>query len=203
MFAKQCGAYAGKYLVRRQNREQLNYRFGFKLNKECYIIAGPNGAGKTTFAMDLLPGEAQCRKFINADLIAKGLSPFAPESAAIQAGKLMLREIEKCAESNISFAFETTLSGLGYRRKIEAWQKSGYQIILYYFSLPSVEMAIERVKVRVEQGGHNIPEQVLRRRFERSKQNFEQVYKPIVDLWVLFDTSGFEPIELGSSLSHG
>jgi len=173
------------------------------LNKKCYIIAGPNGAGKTTFAMDLLPVEVQCKNYINADLIAKGLSPFEPELAAIQAGKLMLSEIKKSVNSSSSFAFETTLSGLNYQRKIEQWSAMGYEIILYYFSLPSVEMAIERVELRVKQGGHNIPEHVIRRRFERSKINLEQVYKHIVDLWIVFDTSDFNPIIIESSESHG
>ena len=162
-------------------------------------IAGPNGAGKTTFAMDLLPEEAQCKNYINADLIAKGLSPFAPELVSVQAGKLILGEIDKCVKSGASFAFETTLSGLAYRNKIANWKRAGYQIILYYFSLPTVEMAIERVKLRVSQGGHNIPEKDIRRRYDRSKNNFEQVYKPLVDVWVLFDTSGIELIQLGSS----
>ena len=107
------------------------------MDKKCYIIAGPNGAGKTTFAMDLLPEEVKCKKYINADLIAKGLSPFEPELAAIQAGRLMLSEIEKCVSAGTSFAFETTLSGLSYSRKIEAWKSAGYNVILYYFSLPS------------------------------------------------------------------
>ena len=172
------------------------------MDNKCYIIAGPNGAGKTTFAIDLLPEEAQCKHYINADLIAKGLSPFEPELAAIQAGRLMLSEIEKCIKSNTSFAFETTLSGLSYRRKIEAWREIGYEIILYYFSLPTVEMAIERVKLRVSQGGHNIPKQDIRRRFERSKKNFDHVYKHIVDVWVMFDTSGIVPIIMRSSIEH-
>lgn len=173
------------------------------MSKKCYIIAGPNGAGKTTFAMDLLPEEVQCKNYINADLIAKGLSPFEPELAAIQAAKLMLTEINKSINSGSSFAFETTLSGLSYQRKIEKWKVMGYQIILYYFSLPSVEMAIKRVELRVKQGGHNIPEQVIRRRFDRSKKNFEQVYKDIVDLWIVFDTSGFNPIIIKSSENYG
>jgi predicted ABC-type ATPase len=172
------------------------------LNKYCYIIAGPNGAGKTTFAMDLLPEEAKCKHYINADLIAKGLSPFAPEMAALQAGRLMLLEIDKCVKANTSFAFETTLSGLSYSRKIKTWKSLGYKVILYYFSLPAAEMAIERVKLRVSQGGHNIPEKDIRRRFERSINNFDQVYKQLADLWVLFDTSGLEPVQLGSSLEN-
>ena len=172
------------------------------MNKKCYIIAGSNGAGKTTFAMDLLPEEAECKHYINADLIAKGLSPFEPEIAALQAGKLMLAEIDKCVSANVSFAFETTLSGQGYARKIKEWQSSGYEVILYYFSLPSVEMAIERVKYRVSQGGHNIPIKDIDRRYQRSKENFDQIYSKIVDVWVVFDTSGVEPQLLRSSLNE-
>ena len=165
-----------------------------RLNKKCYIIAGPNGAGKTTFAMDLLPEDVHCKNYINADLIAHGLSPFEPELAAVKAGKLMLSEIDKSVKAGKSFAFETTLSGLAYQKKIKNWKKMGYEIILYYFSLPSVDMAIERVNLRVKQGGHNIPKHVIKRRFVRSKLNFEQVYKHIVDLWIMFDTSGPTPI---------
>ncbi|MCJ8275015.1 MAG: zeta toxin family protein [Psychrosphaera sp.] len=149
--------------------------------------------------MDLLPDEAKCLNYINADLIAKGISPFAPEMVAVQAGRLMLLEIKKCVEAGATFAIETTLSGLSYRGKINAWKKLGYRIILYYFSLPSEEMAIERVKLRVSQGGHNIPEKDIRRRYQRSKENFEQVYKPLADVWILFDTAGLELVYLEGS----
>ena len=150
--------------------------------------------------MDLLPEEVKCKSYINADLIAKGLAPFAPESVAIQAGKLMLGEIDKCVNAGMSFAFETTLSGLAYRKKIVEWQRQGYVIVLYYFSLPTVDMAIERVRSRVAQGGHNIPEKDIRRRFDRSLINFEDKYKQLVDFWVFFDTSQGELIQLRSSL---
>jgi len=169
------------------------------LSKKCFIIAGPNGAGKTTFAMELLVDEIPCQYFINADLIAKGLSPFAPELAAIHAGKLMLSEIDKCVSNGNSFAIETTLSGLSYQRKISDWKLKGYEIILYYFTLPSVDMAIERVKLRVSEGGHNIPENDIRRRFSRSFENFEQVYKYLCDFWVIFDTSDSTPKVIRSS----
>ena len=169
------------------------------MEKKCFIIAGPNGAGKTTFAKDFLPEEADCINYINADLIASGLSPFAPEKVSIRAGKLMLQEIDKCVKESKSFAFETTLSGLSYVKKIERWKELGYTIILYYFSLPSVEMAIDRVQYRVKHGGHNIPEKDIRRRFTRSKLNFEKVFKPIVDTWVVFDTSSSVPKLIGES----
>jgi len=153
--------------------------------------------------MTLLPDEASCKAYINADLIAGGLSPFDPEQAAIHAGKLMLSEISRCVSAGISFAFETTLSGMGYQRKIQLWKNLGYKIVLYYFTLPSVEMAIERVKFRVSQGGHSIPEAVIRRRFSKSVRNFEVLYKPIVDVWAVFDTSGASPTMIESSTSNG
>ena len=158
------------------------------------IIAGPNGAGKTTFARAFLPQEAQCPHFINADLIAAGLSPFAPEAAAIKAGRLMLEEIAACAARRESFAFETTLSGLGYLRHIRGWKASGYHVSLFFLALPSVDLAIARVAERVRQGGHNIPEDVIRRRFEAGRRNFNQHYRAAVHAWVLYDNAGEEPV---------
>lgn len=134
-----------------------------KKPRKIVIIAGPNGAGKTTFAQEFLPREAGCPDFINADLIAKGLSPFAPEKAAIQAGKLMLREIDRRVAARESFAFETTLSGLNYARHIPRWRKAGYHVKLIFLGLPTAEIAIARVRARVIQGGHDIPEAVIRR----------------------------------------
>ena len=136
--------------------------------------------------------------YINADLIAAGLSPFQPERVSVMAGKLMLAEIQKAVDESLSFAFETTLSGLSYIKKIEAWKRLGYRVVLYYFSLPSVDMAIERVRYRVSQGGHNIPENDIRRRFSRSRLNFDNYFKSIVDAWVEFDTSSSEPILIRS-----
>ncbi len=114
----------------------------------------------------------------------------------------MVQEIEKCIKESKTFAFETTLSGLSYVKKIKQWKQLGYKIILYYFSLPSVEMAIDRVRYRVEQGGHNIPEQDIRRRFERSQINLEDIFKPMVDTWVIFDTSSSRPELIGESSDH-
>ena len=138
------------------------------MKKKCYIIAGPNGAGKTTFANEFLPVEAECLNFINADLIAQGLSPFQPTKMGVEAGRLMVQQIDECVKKNESFAFETTLSGKGYEKKIQRWKKQGYEIIMYYLKLPSVDIAIERVKLRVAQGGHDVPEIDIRRRFDRS-----------------------------------
>jgi predicted ABC-type ATPase len=166
------------------------------MNKRIIIIAGPNGAGKTTFARSFLPEEAQCPHFINADLIAAGLSPFAPDSAAIKAGRLMLEEIAACVQRGESFAFETTLSGLGYRQHIDRWRSLGYQVSIYFLALPSVEAAIGRVVERVRQGGHDIPEPVIRRRFIAGLRNFNEHYKAMVDVWALYDNSGPEPVLL-------
>ena len=115
--------------------------------KKCYIIAGPNGAGKTTFANEFLPVEAECLNFINADLIAQGLSPFQPSKVAVEAGRLMIQHINNCIKRNEPFAFETTLSGKGYIKKIEDWKAKQYEIIIYYLKVPSVEFATERVKL--------------------------------------------------------
>ncbi len=122
-------------------------------SKRIVIIAGPNGAGKTTFAREFLPNEANCPNFVNADLIAAGLSPFAPDSAAFKAGRLMLQEITSHVNRGESFAFETTLAGLTCTQKIPVWRSSGYKVELAFLSLPDVEMAIERVVIRVKQGG--------------------------------------------------
>ena len=139
------------------------------------IIAGPNGAGKTTFAREFLPQEAGCPIFVNADLIAAGLSPFAPERAAIQAGRLMLKAIAQHVARRESFAFETTLSGVGYARQIPQWRQLGYRLELFFLSLPSADMAVQRVAERVRQGGHDIPEATIRRRFEAGRRLFFEV----------------------------
>lgn len=158
------------------------------------IIAGPNGAGKTTFAREFLPKEAGCPQFVNADLIAAGLSPFAPETAAIKAGRLMLQALEEYAVRGESFAFETTLSGLGYARHIPLWQAAGYHVALFFLALPTAELAIARVGQRVRQGGHSIPEAVIRRRFAAGRANFERVYRGLVDAWALYENVGDTPV---------
>jgi len=169
------------------------------LEKKIYIIAGPNGSGKTTFANEFLPIEAECFNFINADLIAQGLAPFQPEKMGIEAGRLLIQHIDEYVRKNESFAFETTLSGKGYEKKIKKWKSQGYEIIIYYLKLPSVDIAIERVKLRVAQGGHDVPEQDIKRRFDRSWINFEKIYKLLADSWIVFDTSGKEPVVLDAS----
>ena len=163
-------------------------------NRFIIIIAGPNGAGKTTFAREYLPLELGCIEFINADLIAEGLSPFRPEDAAIKAARLMIQEINERIHHEISFAFETTLSGRRYKRLIPQWQSLGYQVKIVFLHLPSVNVAIDRVCLRVQQGGHHIPEAVIRRRFHSGWDNFNNIYKHIVDAWVLYDNSGNNPL---------
>lgn len=162
-------------------------------NLKIVIIAGPNGAGKTTFAREYLPREADCVDFINADLIAAGLSPFHPEMAAFRAGRLMLEEIARRVHRQKNFAFETTLSGRTYARNIADWQEFGYQVKLIFLSLPQVEMAIARVASRVTQGGHFVPEHVVRRRFAAGLINFKSLYQPVVDTWIHYDNSGIAP----------
>ncbi len=157
--------------------------------KKIVIIAGPNGVGKTTFAREFLPNEANCRLFVNADLIAAGLSPFAPEQVAIKAGRLMLETIKEHIQYGSSFAFETTLSGKGYARSIPEWRALGYHVKLIFLDLPDVEIAISRVAVRVRQGGHDIPEATIRRRYVAGRANFIQIYQPLVDDWLHYDCS--------------
>ncbi|MCE9555823.1 MAG: zeta toxin family protein [Planctomycetes bacterium] len=164
------------------------------IEKKIIIIAGPNGAGKTTFAKEFLPHEADCPTFINADLIAASLSPTAPESVAIPAGRMMLDEIDRRVESCETFAFETTLSGRSYARRIPSWREVGYHVKLIFLSLPDAELAIARVARRVIEKGHNIPPDVIRRRFLKGRENFELLYKPLVDSWIEYNNGGGIPI---------
>ena len=161
--------------------------------KKIIIIAEPNGAGKTTFAREYLPNEANCPIFVNADLIAAGLAPFAPETASIKAGRLMLKEIKANVKAGNNFAFETTLSGKYYATQIPKWQALGYKVKLLFLALPDAEMAIQRVAVRVASGGHNRPENIIRRRFEKGLHNYHHVYKPIVNTWAMYNNLGLVP----------
>jgi predicted ABC-type ATPase len=164
--------------------------------KEILILAGPNGAGKTTFAREFLVAEAECPTFVNADLIAAELSPDDPDRVAMRAGRAMLWQIEEHVRNGESFAFETTLANRGYARSIRAWQESGYRVTLWFLALSTVAAALERVAQRVLQGGHSVPEGVVRRRFLAGKANFEKIYKPLVDAWVLYDNSDTVPVLL-------
>ena len=160
--------------------------------KRIIILAGPNGAGKTTLARELLPNEAGISRFINADLIAAGLDPLQPERAAFRAGRMMLEMIDDCVRRGESFAFETTLSGRGYARMIPRWQEQGYWVQLLFLRLPSPEAAIARVKQRVNMGGHNIPEEDIRRRFYAGWNNFQELI--LVNEWDI--SSGFRETSL-------
>ncbi len=156
---------------------------------DLYIIAGCNGAGKTTASMTVLPEVLRCEEFVNADEIAKGLSPFHPEEMAIPAGKLMLQRIEELLDAQKSFAIETTLATRSYKGLVERAQKSGYKVTLLFFWLPSPEFAEKRVEQRVASGGHNIPIEVIHRRYWLGLKNLFDLYAPIVDVWSLFDNS--------------
>jgi len=161
--------------------------------KRVIIIAGPNGAGKTTFARTYLAPLYKEVRFLNADYIAAGLSPFNPEVSAIRAGRIMLEEIQNCVRQEISFAVETTLSGQLYLKHIKEWSERGYTVSLFFLSLNSVEIALERVAQRVTQGGHDIPEDVIRRRYVKGLEMFNKCYKDVVDAWALYDSSTDNP----------
>ena len=161
--------------------------------KRIFIIAGPNGAGKTTFATEFLPNEADCPLFINADDIAAGLNPPDPHLVGFQAGRRMLEQIHERVLRGESFAFETTLSGRGYARRIPLWREQGYRVKLFFLQLPTPEMAVARVAQRVLEGGHDVSEEVIRRRFDAGRRNFEQLYRGLVDGWALYDNSSVEP----------
>ncbi|BAQ67051.1 zeta toxin family protein [Geminocystis sp. NIES-3709] len=154
-----------------------------------YIISGANGSGKTTTAMTILPQFLKVMEFVNADEIAKGISPFNPESVAIQAGKIMLQRLDFLASQRKDFAFETTLSSRHYARFLRKCKQMGYRINLLYFWLQSPELAISRVKRRVESGGHNIPEDVIIRRYQRGLTNLFKLYLPLCDNWLIYNNS--------------
>lgn len=154
-----------------------------------YIIAGCNGAGKTTASYSVLPDMLDCREFVNADEVARGLSPFQPDKVVIEAGRIMLNRIKELMAQKVDFAFETTLSTRSYRNLIKDAQLNGYFVTLVYFWLNSVDLAIERVSRRVLAGGHSIPEDTIRRRYSSGIQNLSKIYLPICDYWVIFDNS--------------
>ncbi len=159
------------------------------MNKNLYIIAGCNGAGKTTASFTILPEILNCREFVNADEIAKGLSPFQPENVAFEAGRIMLHRIEELFKNKVDFAFETTLSTKSYKEKVLFAQANGYKVILLFLWLRSVDLAIERVKLRVEKGGHNIPVEVIRRRYQNGLTNLFNIYISLCDEIIIVDSS--------------
>jgi predicted ABC-type ATPase len=171
-------------------------------SKKVLIIAGPNGAGKTTFATEFLLNEADCPTFVNADLIAEGLNPLQPEQEAMAAGRMMLDMIRRYVNEGRSFAFETALSGRTYASMIPRWQEQGYRVRLYFLRLPTPEVAIARVRQRVSTGGHSVPDDVIRRRFNSGWNNFETVYQDLVDEWKLYDSAGLTPVEIARSSDH-
>jgi predicted ABC-type ATPase len=158
-----------------------------------YIIAGPNGAGKTTFAKEFLPLYAKCKHFVNADLIAQGISPFAPQSAAMKAGRLLLEELKLLADKKEDFAFESTLAGKTYTTFLQDLKAKGYVIHIFYLWIPAVNLALLRIKERVAQGGHHVPAMDVRRRFKKSLGNFWNLYRPLAEYWRLFDNSFMLP----------
>jgi len=164
----------------------------------CLVVAGPNGAGKTTFAREFLPNDERILNFVNADLIAGGLSPLKPELAAIAAGRLVLKEIDRLVAGRADFAFESTLSGLGYISRLREMKQSGYHIEIIYLRIFSARLAMNRIKSRVQQGGHNVPRVDVQRRFARSWRNFQEHYRPLADLWAVYDNSTRPPKLLGS-----
>ena len=158
-----------------------------------YVLAGANGAGKTTFASEFLPDFVKCREFLNADLMAAGLSPFAPETQNLRAGRLLLERIGQLAKERADFGFETTLSGRTYVNLLSRMKASGYRIKLFFLWLPSPEAAVTRVSNRVREGGHNVPSEDIRRRYVLGMRNFFQLYRPILDSWWLYDASHLPP----------
>ena len=154
-----------------------------------YVISGCNGAGKTTASYSVLPDMLNCKEFVNADGIAKGLSPFQPDKVAIESGRIMLSRIKDLLNHNVDFAFETTLATKTYVQFIREAQAKGYFVTLVYFWLNSPELAIERVRTRVSSGGHDIPVDTIRRRYKAGIENLSKLYLPICDYWIIIDNS--------------
>lgn len=163
------------------------------MNKNLYIIAGCNGAGKTTASFTILPEILDCKEFVNADEIAKGLSPFQPEKVSFEAGRIMIKRINELLEINDNFAFETTLATKSYRSKVINAQRKKYTVTLLFFWLQNVDLAIERVKTRVMEGGHNIETEVIKRRYINGIKNLFDIYLSIVDEVLIYDNSGGKP----------
>ena len=170
-------------------------KLGFKMKEKIiYIISGCNGAGKTTASFTILPEILNCKEFVNADNIAFGLSPFQPEKVAFEAGRIMLERIDTLLKSNENFAFETTLATKSYKHKLLRAKQNGYTIKLLFFWLPTIEMAINRVSMRVSEGGHNIPISTIARRYSRGIENLFKIYIPLCDSWMVFDNEEYPNI---------
>lgn len=162
-------------------------------NKEVYIVGGPNGSGKSTFVKQFLPNYVEVNNFVNADDIAVGLSPFDSSSMNITSGKLMLEMIDRYKKKSESFGFETTLAGNKWVKMIQELKNASYVTSIFFLDIESVDLAVSRVKYRVESGGHAIPEETIRRRYLRSRNNFWYNYKDMVNNWYLFNNSGKVP----------
>jgi len=167
---------------------------GKKCKPTCFIIAGPNGAGKTTFSLRYLPEITGCRNFVNADLIAYGLSPFDSLSAQYEAGRLFLREIYANISRQTDFAFETTLAGRSQISLLNKLRRNGWEIVLFFLWLPDAAFSKSRVRERVEHGGHNIPDDAIFRRYPRIMNNLVNIYIPLCDKVICYDNSGPEPV---------
>ena len=159
----------------------------------CYIIAGPNGAGKTTFATRFLPLYANCRNFINPDLLARAYSPFDPDAGMRRAGRAVLERIAEFTEARVDFAFETTLSGRAHVPLLRRVKNAGFRLHMFYLWIPSPELALLRIRDRVESGGHNVPERDVRRRFGRTLRNLFTLYRPLLDTLHFLDNSSDTP----------
>lgn len=168
------------------------------MGRNLYIISGCNGAGKTTASYTVLPEILDCREFVNADEIAHGLSPFNPEGMAIEAGRLMLQRIEELLARGESFAIETTLATRSYVNLVHRAQANGYSVNLLFFWLRTPELAIQRVAERVSHGGHNIPEDVIRRRYVKGIDNLFKLFMPAVDIWDIYDNSDNHSFHIAS-----
>jgi hypothetical protein len=173
------------------------------MSKQLYIIAGCNGAGKTTASFTILPEVLDCKEFINADEIAKGLSPFQPESVAMQAGRIMLARMDELFQKGETFAFETTLATKSYKQKIEWAQANGYEVTLLFFWLRNVTMAKERVAQRVAEGGHSIPSETIERRYHNGIANLFAIYIDMVDICYIFDNSEGERTPIAKKYKGG
>lgn len=165
-----------------------------------YIIAGCNGAGKTTAASEILPNYLDCKEFVNADSIAKGLSPFQPETVAVHAARIMLNRIKELISEKVTFAIETTLTTKSYVNLIRTAKKNKYKIVLFYFWINSPKLAIARIKDRVKKGGHDIPTEVVLRRYERSLDNLVNMFIPICDKWYITDNSNEKFYEIAKGI---
>ena len=160
----------------------------------CVVVAGPNGAGKTTFAREFLPREMGIERFVNADLLAAGLSPLKPALANVAAGRLFLQQLDDLAARRLDFCFETTMSGGSHAERLRQWKRDGYRIVMIFLRVRTAELCLGRVAARVVQGGHDVPSADVIRRYARGWRNFQDVYSPLANEWSIYDNSGSRPV---------